>query len=85
MTLIDIDYEEFVAKAVEMPPDILRELAEALEDRLKGLEAAIVASKQKDDRGAEVRLLMSLAWNSRKLAALKALLAESRWKYAQGG
>jgi len=26
---------------------------------------------------------MSLAWNARKLAALKALLAEAKWKYGE--
>jgi hypothetical protein len=79
-TIIDLDYDEFVAKAMEMPPEVLQGLVEALEDRLKGLEAAVVASRQKDDRGAEVRLLMALAWNARKLAAVKALLVEARWK-----
>jgi len=79
-TLIDLDYEEFVSEAKTMPPEVLQDLVEALEDRLRGLEAAVAASRQKGDGGAEVRLLMSLAWNARKLAALKALLAEARWK-----
>jgi hypothetical protein len=79
-TIIDLDYDEFVAKAMEMPPEVLQGLVEALEDRLKGLEAAVVASRQKEDRGAEVRLLMALAWNARKLAAVKAILAEAKWK-----
>jgi hypothetical protein len=79
-TVIDLDYDEFVAKAMEMPPEVLQDLVGALEDRLKGLEAAVVASRQKDDKGAEVRLLMALAWNARKLAAVKAILAERRWK-----
>jgi len=83
MTLIDLDYEEFVREAKTMPPEVLQDLVEALEDRLRGLEAAVVASRQKDDSGAEVRLLMSLAWNARKLAALKALLAEAKWKYGE--
>jgi hypothetical protein len=78
--MIDLDYDEFVAKAMEMPPEVLQGLVEALEDRIKGLEAAVVASKQKGDKGAEVRLLMALAWNARKLAAAKALLAEAKWK-----
>jgi hypothetical protein len=80
MTLIDLDYDEFVAKAMEMPPEVLRDVVEALEERIKGLEAAVVASRQKGDSGAEVRLLMALAWNARKLAAAKALLAEAKWK-----
>jgi hypothetical protein len=79
-TIIDLDYDEFVAKAMEMPPEVLQGLVEALEDRLKGLEAAVVASRQKEDKGAEVRLLMALAWNARKLAAVKAILAEAKWK-----
>jgi hypothetical protein len=80
MPVIDLDYDEFVAKAMEMPPEVLRDIVEALEDRIKGLEAAVVASRQKGDSGAEVRLLMALAWNARKLAAAKALLAEAKWK-----
>jgi hypothetical protein len=84
MTLIDLDYDEFVAKAMEMSPEVLQDLVGALEDRLKGLEAAVVASRQKDDKGAEVRLLMALAWNARKLAAAKAILAERRWKDERG-
>jgi hypothetical protein len=80
MTLIDLEYDEFVAKAMEMPPEVLQDLVEALEERIKGLEAAVVASRQKGDKGAEVRLLMALAWNARKLAAAKALLAETKWK-----
>jgi len=84
MTIIDLEYDEFVARAMEMPPEVLQDLVEALEDRLKGLEAAVVASRQKDDRGAEVRLLMALAWNARKLAAVKAILAEARWKDGRG-
>jgi hypothetical protein len=79
-TIIDLDYDEFVAKAMEMPPEVLQGLVEALEDRLKGLEAAVVASRQKEDKGAEVRLLMTLAWNARKLAAVRAILAEAKWK-----
>jgi len=79
-TVIDLDYDEFVAKAMEMPPEVLQGFVEALEDRLKGLEAAVVASRQKGDSGAEVRLLMALAWNARKLAAVKAIMAERRWK-----
>jgi hypothetical protein len=85
MTLIDLEYEEFVAKAAEMPPEALQDLVEALENRLRGLEAAVVASRVKGDKGAEVRLLMALAWNARKLAAAKALLAEARWKNERGG
>lgn len=84
MTIIDLEYGEFVARAMEMPPEVLQDLVEALEDRLKGLEAAVVASRQKDDRDAEVRLLMALAWNARKLAAVKAILAEARWKDGRG-
>jgi len=84
MTIIDLEYDEFVARAMEMPPEVLQDLVEALEDRLKGLEAAVVASRQKDDRDAEVRLLMALAWNARKLAAVKAILAEARWKDGRG-
>jgi len=80
MTLIDMDYNEFVAKSMEMPPEVLHDLVEALEDRLRGLEAAIAASRQKGDSGGEVRLLMSLAWNARKLAAIRSLLAEAKWK-----
>ncbi len=79
-TIIDLDYDEFVAKAMEMPPEVLQDLVEALEDRLRGLEAAVVAARAKEDKGAEVRLLMALAWNARKLAAAKAILAEARWK-----
>jgi hypothetical protein len=79
-TVIDLDYDEFVAKAMEMPPEVLQDLVGALEDRLRGLEAAVVASRQKEDKGAEVRLLMALAWNARKLAAVKAILAEAKWK-----
>ena len=79
-TIIDLEYDAFVARAMEMPPEVLQDLVEALEDRLKGLEAATAASRQKDDRGAEVRLLMALAWNARKLAAVKAIMAEKRWK-----
>jgi hypothetical protein len=84
MTLIDLDYDEFVAKAMEMPPEALEDIAEALEERLRGLEAAVAASRVKGDKGAEVRLLMALAWNARKLAAVKALLAEARWKDGRG-
>jgi len=76
MTLIDLDYNEFVAKAMEMPPEVLHDLVEALEDRLR----AIAGSRQKGDSGGEVRLLMSLAWNARKLAAIRSLLAEAKWK-----
>jgi hypothetical protein len=83
-TIIDLEYDEFVARAMEMPPEVLQGLVEALEDRLKGLEAAVVASRQKEDKGAEVRLLMALAWNARKLAAVKAILAEARWKDEHG-
>jgi len=79
-TIIDLEYDEFVALAMEMPPEVLQGLVEALEDRLKGLEAAVVVSRQKEDKGAEVRLLMALAWNARKLAAVKAILAEAKWK-----
>ncbi len=79
-TIIDLEYDEFVERAVQMPPEVLEDLAEALEDRVRGLEAAVVASRVKGDKGAEVRLLMALAWNARKLAAVKALLAEARWK-----
>jgi len=79
-TLIDLDYDEFVEKALRMPPEALESLAEALEDRIRGLEAAVVASRVKGDKGAEVRLLMALAWNARKLAAAKAILAETRWR-----
>jgi hypothetical protein len=78
--MIDLEYDEFVARAMNMPPEVLQGLVEALEDRIKGLEAAVVASRQKGDSGAEVRLLMALAWNARKLAAAKALLAEAKWK-----
>ena len=84
-TLIDLDYDEFVAKAMEMPPEVLRDLVEALEDRLKGLEAAVVAARAKEDKGAEVRLLMALAWNARKLAAVKAVMAEAKWKEEKEG
>jgi hypothetical protein len=84
MTLIDMEYDEFVAKAVEMPPEALEGLVEALEDRIRGLEAAVAASRAKGDKGAEVRLLMALAWNARKLAAVKAILAEAKWKDEQG-
>ncbi len=80
VTLIDLDYDEFVSRAMEMPPEVLQDLVEALEDRLKGLEAAVVAARAKDDKGAEVRLLMALAWNARKLAAVRAILAEAKWK-----
>jgi hypothetical protein len=80
MTLIDLEYDDFVREAKKMPPKVLQDLVEALEDRLRGLEAAVVASRQKEDRGAEVRLLMALAWNARKLAAVKAILAEAKWK-----
>ncbi len=80
VTLIDLDYDEFVSRAMEMPPKVLQDLVEALEDRLKGLEAAVVAARAKDDKSAEVRLLMALAWSARKLAAAKAILAEARWK-----
>jgi hypothetical protein len=80
MTLIDLEYDDFVREAKKIPPKVLQDLVEALEDRLRGLEAAVVASRQKEDRGAEVRLLMALAWNARKLAAVKAILAEARWK-----
>ncbi len=79
-TLIDLDYDEFVGRAMEMPPEVLQGLVEALEDRIRGLEAAVVAARAKDDKGAEVRLLMALAWNARKLAAARAILAEARWK-----
>jgi hypothetical protein len=80
MTLIDLEYDDFVREAKKMPPKVLQDLVEALEDRLRGLEAAVVASRQKEDKGAEVRLLMALAWNARKLAAVKAILAEAKWK-----
>jgi hypothetical protein len=80
MTLIDLEYDDFVREAKKMPPEVLQDLAEALEDRLRGLEAAVVASRQKGESGAEVRLLMALAWNARKLAAVKAIMAEARWK-----
>jgi hypothetical protein len=83
-TVIDLDYDEFVARAREMPPEVLRGVVEALEDRLRGLEAAIVATRVKGDKGAEVRLLMALAWNARKLAAAKSILAESRWANERG-
>jgi len=79
-TIIDLDYDEFVVKAMEMPPEVLEGLVEALEDRIRGLEAAVVASRVKGDKGAEARLLMALAWNARKLAAVKAILAEAKWK-----
>ncbi len=79
-TIIDLDYDEFVEKAMQMPPEALEDLAEALEDRLRGLEAAVVASRVKGDKGAEARLLMALAWSARKLAAARAILAEKRWK-----
>jgi hypothetical protein len=79
MTLIDLEYEDFVREAKKMPPEVLQDLVDALEDRIRGLEAAVVASRQKGDGGAEVRLLMALAWNARKLAAAKALLAEAKW------
>ena len=85
MTLIDLEYDEFVDKALRMPPEALEDIAEALEDRIRGLEAAVAASRVKGDKGAEVRLLMALAWNTRKLAALKAIMAEARWKDEQGG
>jgi hypothetical protein len=84
MTFIDLEYDDFVREAKKMPPEVLRDLVEALEDRLRGLEAAVVASRQKGDGGAEVRLLMALAWNARKLAAVKAILAEMRWKDGRG-
>jgi len=84
MTLVDLEYRDFVEKAKKMPPEVLRDIVEALEDRLKGLEAAVVASRQKSDGGAEVRLLMAMAWNARKLAAAKAILAEARWKDGLG-
>jgi hypothetical protein len=84
MTFIDLEYDDFVREAKKMPPEVLRDLVEALEDRLRGLEAAVVASRQKGDGGAEVRLLMALAWNARKLAAVKAILAEMRWKDGDG-
>jgi hypothetical protein len=84
MTFIDLEYDDFVREAKKMPPEVLRDLVEALEDRLRGLEAAVVASRQKGDGGAEVRLLMALAWNARKLAAVKAILAEARWKDGDG-
>jgi len=80
MTIIDLEYDEFVAKAMEMPPEALEGIAGALEDRIRGLEAAVAASRAKGDKGAEVRLLMALAWNTRKLAAVKAIMAEARWK-----
>jgi CRP-like cAMP-binding protein len=80
MTLIDLEYDEFVEKALRMPPEVLQEIAEALEDRIRGLEAAVAASRAKGDKEAEVRLLMALAWNARKLAAVKAILAEAKWK-----
>jgi hypothetical protein len=83
MTLIDLEYDDFVREAKKMPPEVLQDLVEALEDRLKGLEAAVVASRQKGDSGAEVRLLMALAWNTRKLAAAKSILAEARWRDEQ--
>ncbi len=83
-TIIDLEYDEFVGRAMQMPPEALEGLAEALEDRVRGLEAAVVASRVKGDKGAEVRLLMALAWNARKLAAVKALLAEARWKDERG-
>jgi hypothetical protein len=75
-----VDDIDFVREAKKMPPKVLQDLVEALEDRLRGLEAAVVASRQKEDKGAEVRLLMALAWNARKLAAVKAILAEAKWK-----
>jgi hypothetical protein len=84
MTLIDLEYDDFVREAKKMPTEVLQDLAEALEDRLRGLEAAVVASRQKGDSGAEVRLLMALAWNARKLAAVKAIMAEARWKDERG-
>jgi len=84
-TIIDLEYDEFVDKALRMPPEALEDIAEALEDRIRGLEAAVAASRVKGDKGAEVRLLMALAWNTRKLAALKAIMAEARWKDEQGG
>jgi len=79
-TIIDLEYDDFVARAMEMPPEVLEDIAGALEDRIRGLEAAVAASRAKGDKGAEVRLLMALAWNARKLAAVKAILAERRWK-----
>jgi len=79
-TIIDLEYDEFVEKALRMPPEALEDIAEALEDRIRGLEAAVAAARVKGDKGAEVRLLMALAWNTRKLAALKAIMAEARWK-----
>ena len=79
-TIIDLEYDTFVAKAMEMPPEVLEDIAKALEERLRGLEAAVAASRVKDDKGAEVRLLMALAWNARKLAAVKDIMAEKRWK-----
>ncbi len=84
MTLVDLEYRDFVEEAKKMPPEVLRDIVEALEDRLRGLEAAVVASRQKGDGGAEVRLLMAMAWNARKLAAAKAILAEARWKDGLG-
>jgi hypothetical protein len=84
MTLIDLEYDDFVAKALQMPPEVLQDVAEALEDRVRGLEAAVAASRVKGDKGAEVRLLMALAWNARKLAALKAIMAEARWRDERG-
>jgi len=80
MTLIDLEYEDFVREAKKMPPEVLQDLVEALEERVRGLEAAVAASRAKGDKGAEVRLLMALAWNARKLAALKAIMAEAKWK-----
>jgi CRP-like cAMP-binding protein len=85
MTLIDLEYEDFVKRIKEMPPEIARDLVEALEDRLRGIEAAVVAARQRGDKGAETRLLMTLAWNARKLAALKAVLAEARLRDMRWG
>ena len=83
-TIIDLEYDEFVARAMEMPPEVLEDIVKALEERLRGLEAAVAASRVKGDKGAEVRLLMAMAWNARKLAAVKAILAEARWKHERG-
>ena len=83
-TIIDLEYDEFMDKALKMPTEALEDIAEALEDRIRGLEAAVAASRVKGDKGAEVRLLMALAWNTRKLAALKAIMAEARWKDGRG-
>ena len=72
-SVLDLEYHEFLEKVVEYPTEVLVDLAEALEDRLKGLEAAISAVRKRDDREHEARLLMAYAWSARKLATIVAI------------